>query len=163
MDRCNDDQVVFLRDVLDKRNDLERGSRVQTGRWLVQEEKFGRCDELSSDTNTTFLTTRYTLTNWCSDQVVGLVLKTKSGDEGMDALNALELADRGWERQTSSEAEGLADGERADERIFLFDVCTDSAKDLWVRRSSIDIDTGSNVGLEGSGAMSEDVEECSLS
>jgi len=98
MDGSDDNQVVFLRNILDERYDLERSSRVQTGRWLVQEEKLGRCDELSSDTDTTLLTTRYTLANWCTDQVVGLVLKTKGGDEGLDALNALELADRRWER-----------------------------------------------------------------
>lgn len=118
---------------------------------------------MSSNTDTTLLTARYSLSNRCTNQVVGLVLKAESRDEGIDALNALEFADRGRERQTGSEAEGLADCEGTNERIFLFDVCADSSKGLWVCRRSVDVDTGLNVGLERRGAMSEDVKKRRLS
>jgi len=94
MDRGDDDQVVFLCDILDERYDLEGCGRVQTGGWLVQEEQLWTCDELSGDTDTTLLTTGDTLTDRCTDQVVGLVLKTKGSGKGFDTLDALKLADR---------------------------------------------------------------------
>jgi hypothetical protein len=42
----DDDQFVFLGDVLDEGDDFERGGGVETGRGLVEEEKLGARDLL---------------------------------------------------------------------------------------------------------------------
>ena len=132
MNRRNDDQVMLLGDVLDEGDDLEGGSRIETGSRLVEEEKLRAGDELRSDTNTTLLTARDTLSDRGSNQVVGLTLETESSQERLDALDALHLADVLGEREAGGEVQGLADSERTDERIFLLDVCGNAAEGLGV-------------------------------
>lgn len=88
--------VVLLRDVFDKGDDLEGGGGVQTRGRLVQEQELWTGDELGRDTNTTLLTTRDTLPDWRSDEVVGLSLQTECSQESFDALDAFEFADGSW-------------------------------------------------------------------
>lgn len=111
MNRRNNDQVVLLGDVLYEGNDFEGSCRVETGSGLVKEEKLGAGDQLRSDTDTTLLTTRDTLPNWCSNQVVSLTLETESSEERLNTLDALKLGDVAGQRQAGCEVEGLADGE----------------------------------------------------
>lgn len=134
MNRRNDNQVVLLGDILNERNNLERGSRVETGCGLVEEKELRAGDQLRSDTDTTLLTTRDALSDRCSDQVVSLTLETESGQERLDALDALKLADMLRKRKAGCEVQRLTDSERADERIFLLDVCRYAAEGLWVGR-----------------------------
>lgn len=148
MNRRNDNQVVLLGDILNEGDDLERGCRVETGGRLVEEKKFRAGNQLRSDTDTTLLTTRDTLSDGRSDQVVSLTLKTESGQERLDALNALELADVLGERKAGSEVERLADSERTDERIFLLDIGGDAAEGLWVGRRAVDVDGSLDGGVE---------------
>lgn len=159
MNGRNDDQVVLLRNVLHERNDLERGGRVKTRSGLVKEEELRAGDELRSNTDTTLLTTGNTLPDGSADQVVGLALKTESSQERLDALNALELADVAGQRKARGEVQGLADGERTDERIFLLDVRRDAAESLGVGRRAVDVDGGLDRSVERRSAVREDVEK----
>lgn len=133
MYRCNYDQVVLFRNVLDEGDDLERGGRIQTRGGFVQEEKLWAGDELRRYTDTTLLTTRDTLSDGCSNQVVGLALETECSEKGLDALDTLEFADSPGERKACCEVEGLADGERSDQGIFLLNIGRDATEGLGVR------------------------------
>lgn len=125
-------RLCFFAMSLTKDMTFERCGRVQTRRRLVKEEKLRAGDKLSRDTNTTLLTTRDALPDGCADEVVCLALKAEGGQESLDTLNALQLADRPWQRQARSEGQCLANGERTDQRIFLLNICGDSAERLGV-------------------------------
>ena len=159
MNRRNDDQVVLLGDVLDEGDNFERSGRIETGSRLVEEEKLRAGDELRSDTNTTLLTARDTLSDWGSNQVVGLTLETESSQERLDTLDALKLGDVAGQRQTCGEVEGFADSERTDEGILLLDVGRDAAESLGVCRRAVDVNGGLHGGVERGSAVGEDVQK----
>ena len=163
MNRRNDDQVVLLGNVLDEADNLEGSCRVETGSRLVEEEELGAGDKLRSDTDTTLLTTRDTLSDRCSDQVISLTLETESSQERLDALDALKLGDVAGQGQTRSEVEGLADSERTDESIFLLDVGRDAAESLGVGGRAVNVNGGLHGGVERGSAVSEDVQKSRLS
>ena len=148
MNRGNDDQVVLLDNVLYEGDDLEGSGRIKTGGGLVKEEKLRAGDELRSDTDTTLLTTRDTLSDRCSNQVVSLTLETESSQERLDTLDALKLGDVAGQRKARSEVEGLAHSERTDKGIFLLDVGRDAAESLGVCRRAVDVNGGLHGGVE---------------
>ena len=163
MNRRNDNQVVLLGDVLDEGDDLKGSSGIETGSGLVEEEKLRAGDELRGDTDTTLLTTRDTLSDRCSNQVISLTLETESSQERLDTLDALKLGDVAGQRQTCGEVEGFADSERTDEGILLLNVGRDAAESLGVCRRAVDVNGGLHRGVERGSAVSEDVQKSRLS
>lgn len=162
MDRRDDDQIVLFRDVLDERDHLERRGGVQTRRRLVEEQQLRAGDELRGHADATLLATRDALPDGCSDEVVGLARQAEGGQEGFDALDALELADRAWEGEASGEVERLTNGERAHQRILLFDVRGDAAEGFRVGGGAVDVDGRLDRGVEGGRPMGKHVEERGL-
>lgn len=154
--------VVLLCNILHKGNDFKRCGRVKTGCGLVKEEELGARNELGSDTDTTLLTTRDTLADGRSNEIVGLARKTECGEQGFDTLDTLKLANGGRQGETCSEVEGFADCECAYEGVFLLDVCRHAAEGLGVGRRAVDVDGRLDRGVERGGAVSENVQERGL-
>lgn len=84
---------MLLGNILYEIDDFEGRCRLETGSRLVKEEKFETGDRLRSDTDTTLLNARNTLSDQCSDQVVSLTLETEGSHERLDTLDALKLGD----------------------------------------------------------------------
>ena len=72
---------------------LVAGARVQSTRRLIEKKDLGSSDQLACYTKPTFLSATDTLSYWCTDNSVGLILQTESGDQLFHPVPALACCD----------------------------------------------------------------------
>ena len=85
--------LVFLRRIPYKINDLETRSRVQPARRFIQEEYFRARYQLACNTDPALLPTRYTLANGCTNQRISLLLQPKRLQQGIYSCDSFRFGD----------------------------------------------------------------------
>lgn len=128
MNGRNDQDLVLLRDTLNKLDDFVASRRVKsTCRFVEKEYLWGR-DQLTGDADTSLLTARHTLADRRPDQSIGLRSEAEGGQERSYKSLAGSCWYGTWECELSGEVECFADGEGADQSVFLLDVRTHFTK-----------------------------------
>lgn len=119
--------AILLGDTLEEGNHFKSGRGVEAGSWLVQEEQARPCYQLRRDADTSLLAARHAFLHGRPDEVVRQVRQAEGGEERFYACETLCPA-RGWCRKAGCEVERLADGQRADQSVFLLYIRADSTK-----------------------------------